>query len=83
MASVSITIPDSLVPRLRTAMRGTFPEHQELSDVAAFKEITAAYWRKVLIEWESRTAESQAWQAQRAAVAEVVDAATADSIGIK
>jgi hypothetical protein len=52
MASVAINIPDTLVPRLRAAMRSRFPEHAALSDAAAFKAVTAEYWKQILADYE-------------------------------
>lgn len=82
MAVVGITIPDALVPRLRAAMRGTFPEEQALDDVAAFQEITAAYWRGILAAWEGKQAEAAAWAASRAAVEAAHANAVKDGAGI-
>lgn len=82
MATVSIEVPNALVPRLKAAMRATFPEHAELGDVEAFKAATAAYWRGVLVEHESREAEVAAWAAQKQAVADAKAAAESDGTGI-
>lgn len=60
MATVQITIPDALVPRMTAAMRALFPQYAQLSDVAAFKQITADYWRSILVNKESVSAESAA-----------------------
>ena len=77
MASVSITISDSLVPRL-IATRAMFPQYDGLSDTAAFKAITAQYWRDVLQTYESRKAAEVAEAARLAAVATAI----ADAQGI-
>lgn len=82
MANVTVTIPDALVPRLRSAMRATFPQHEALSDAAAFKAVTADYWRTVLADYEGRQAEAAAWAAQRAAVDAAKATAAADGAGI-
>lgn len=49
MATVSITVPDALVPRLKAAMRATFPQHEALTDAQAFKAVTADYWHGVAV----------------------------------
>ena len=82
MASVAITIPNALVPRLTAAMQGTFPETVGQDPAAAFKEITSAYWRKVLVDWEAQQAEKQAYQQQLAALAAAKAAAATDAAGI-
>lgn len=56
MATVHITVADDLVPRLRIAMRGTFPQYEALGDAAAFKAATADFWRGVLVAWEEQQA---------------------------
>ena len=82
MATVQITVPDVLVPRLKAAMRATFPEHAGLSDAAAFKAVTADYWRSVLAAHEGRQAEAAAWAAQQAAVTAAKAGAATDGAGI-
>jgi hypothetical protein len=57
MASVAINIPDTLVPRLRAAMRSRFPEYAALSDAAAFKAVTSSYWQQVLADYEFQEAQ--------------------------
>lgn len=82
MATVSITIPDALVPRLIAAGRGSYPQYDALSDANAFRAITADYWRSILSAWEAQAAvgdvEAQAAVARALAVAK----AAADSTGI-
>lgn len=56
MATVSITIPDALVPRVITAMRALYPQYAALSDAACFKRITADNWREVLAAHEGNAA---------------------------
>ncbi len=58
MATISITVPDTLVPRIVTAMRAKFPQYSDLTDGACFKQITADYWRGVLINYEAQQAEA-------------------------
>ena len=82
MATVSITVPDALIPRLRAAMRNAFPEFDGLSDTAAFKAATADYWRNVLSEYEQRQAEIAAQLANVAAIKAAADRATAGAAGI-
>ena len=55
MASVTITIPDALVPRL-IALRALFPQHAALSDTDTFKAITSDYWRNLLAGYEAQKA---------------------------
>lgn len=82
MASVAITIPDALVPRLRAAMRAGFPEYAALSDADAFKAVTSQYWKSVLSEYEMRVtrlaAEEQLIQDVEAARVKAI----ADSSGL-
>lgn len=82
MASVSITVPDALVPRLTAALRATFPEHDALGVTAAFKAATADYWRGVLSEFEQRQAEKVAQAANSAAIAAAKAKAETDAAGI-
>lgn len=70
MASVTITVPDALVPRLRDMMRANFPEYEELSDADAFISVTADYWRHMLAQYEqAETAKALKIQADLAAEA--------------
>ena len=64
MATVTITIPTAIVPRVRDAMRASFPQHAALTDVQAFQEITAEYWRQIVRSHEG----SQAVETVRAAI---------------
>lgn len=56
MPSVTITIPAAMIPRVRDAMRASFPQHAALNDAAAFQEITAEYWRQIVRGYESAKA---------------------------
>lgn len=56
MATVTITIPDTIVPRLTTAMRGMYPQYSALTDVACFKKVTGDHWSGVLATWEAQQA---------------------------
>ena len=78
MANVSITIPDALVPRVRAAMRAKYPEHEALSDAAAFKRVTADHWRGILRDYETGQARDTAEAAVRDAIARI----DSDSAGI-
>ena len=60
MATVSITIPDALIPRIKEAARYLYPQYAELSDVAVFKTVTADQWRSILSTYEGRLATNQA-----------------------
>jgi hypothetical protein len=82
MATVTIDVPNALVPRLIAAMNGTFPEAAQYDPVVAFKELTARYWRQVLIEWEQREAEREAQRKNAVAIAAAKDKATTDAAGI-
>jgi hypothetical protein len=72
MASVSITVPDSLVPRLISAARASFPQYAALSDDAAFKAITADFWKTILANYERGAADAVA-----------ITKANTDSAGIR
>lgn len=82
IATVEITVPNDLVPRLTAAMQGTFPETAEQDPALAFKEITAAYWRTILSEWEQREAERTAQAANVAAIAAAKEKVDTDAGGI-
>ena len=82
MANVTITIPDAIVPRLIAAMDATFPQYNALSDAAAFKQITADYWRGILSAYEEREAEKAAQAANVAAIAAARSKAATDGAGI-
>ena len=60
MATVSITIPDALVPRIIAAMRVFYPKHAALTDAQAFKAITGEHWKDILANYESNLAETTA-----------------------
>lgn len=63
MATISITVPDALVPRVIAAMRADYPQYAELTDVQCFKRITADLWRCVLANHEADTAYTTATEA--------------------
>ena len=71
MATITITIPDTLVPRLTAAARASFPEYAALTPAATFKAITIEHWRGILKNYESGTASIAA-----------IDKALLDSTGI-
>lgn len=72
MAQVAITIPDPLVPRVRTALRGAFPQHAALSDADLFRAIVSDHVRLLVAGWEAaearRLAEQQAADTAEAAL---------------
>jgi hypothetical protein len=74
MATVSIDIPDEIVPRLQAAMYATFPQYgtdgSNLDPETAFKQVTADYWRQVLISYESSQAQFAASQQVQAQIAQ-------------
>lgn len=78
MATVNITIPDALVPRVRAAMRARFPEFDELSDAGAFKASTGKMWQQVLAEYERDAARLQAEADARQAAVDAWDQALTD-----
>ena len=82
MATVNITIPNPLVPRLTAAMNGTFPDTQGQDAATAFKDITSRYWRGILSEWEQREAEVVAQAANTTAIKAAKVKAETDSAGI-
>lgn len=57
MAVVTITIPDTVVPRVRAAIRAQFPAYAALSDAATFQAVVADYVRTVVISYESTEAQ--------------------------
>jgi hypothetical protein len=78
MATVQITVPDALLPRLTAAMRARFPQHSGLSDVNAFRRVTADYWREVLAAHEA----SSAVVGTQNAFTTAADQARSDAAGI-
>ena len=82
MATVNIDINNALVPRLTAAMNGTFPEAAQYDPAVAFKELTARYWRGILVEWEQREAEREAQRLNQIAIAAAKSKAETDAAGI-
>jgi hypothetical protein len=82
MAAVQIDIDNSIVPRLIAAMNGTFPEAASYDPAVAFKELTARYWRGILVEWEQREAEREAQRLNQIAIAAAKAKAETDAVGI-
>jgi hypothetical protein len=82
MATVNIDINNAIVPRLVAAMNGTFPEAASFDPAVAFKEITARYWRAILVEWEQREAEREAQRLNTLAIAAAKSKAETDAAGI-
>jgi len=82
MASVTITVPDALVPRLTAALRDAYPQHAALGVAAAFKAATADHWREVLTTYEQRIAEQAAQAANAAAIKAAADKAATAGAGI-
>lgn len=66
MASISITVPDTLVPRVVAAMRAAFPDYAADTDAAAFKAVTAQFWKDIVVSYESERAAGAAKLAQLA-----------------
>lgn len=78
MATISITIPDALVPRVRAALRGIwnskmYPDYlggyqtnpiADKTDIQAFQWIVAEYIRQEVVKWETS-------EAQKASIEEV------------
>lgn len=82
MATVSIDIPDAIVPRVRAAMRAQFPEFNALGDAAAFRAATAKMWREILATQEGSTAAAAAVPAYMQAYDTAASAARAAAAGI-
>ena len=82
MATVTNTVPDPLVPRLRAAAKGTFPQHAALGDAALFKTVTSEFWRKVLADYERQATEVSQGAVYQATVAAAYDTAVVDGAGI-
>jgi hypothetical protein len=62
MATISITVPEPLIPRIVAAARNEFPQYAGLSETEAFKRITADYWRGILARYEADLAINTAMQ---------------------
>ena len=56
MATVTITIPDALVPRLLASARFSYPQYSALTPDATFKAITGDLWKVILTNYESKVA---------------------------
>lgn len=82
MASVTITIPDPLVPRLRAAMRDRFPEFEAMSDANAFKASTGKLWQQIMADYERRATELQAEADKQAAIQAAYNQAIDDAAAI-
>jgi hypothetical protein len=83
MATVSITIPDGLVPRIISMMRANFPEHDQLNDVDTFKRITSDYWRYMLADYEKNTTIESGRRGVEIAAQEAYLKAVSDTSGIQ
>jgi hypothetical protein len=70
VATISITVPDALVPRLTAAMRATYPQYQALTDAQCFRQATGDHWRTVLAQYEERVARETAAAQVAATVAD-------------
>jgi hypothetical protein len=57
MATVSITIPDTILPRVVAAMRSGFPQYAALTDQQCFKQVTADYWKTLVVNYETYQAQ--------------------------
>jgi hypothetical protein len=82
MATVSITVPDAIVPRVLAALRAQYPQYSQLSDAQAFKAVTADFWRGVLFNYERQQAIIAAQDSVRAQVQAAIDGANAAGGGI-
>lgn len=61
MATISITIPDALVPRVINAIRGVYPtETTGLTDSEAARAVIKFWVRQTVMEWEGRLAQDNA-----------------------
>lgn len=60
MATVSINVPNPMVPRVREAARALFPQYGDLTDTQAFQEIIAAYVRGFVRDYEAQKASEAA-----------------------
>lgn len=82
MANVSINIPDSIVPRVRTAGRATFPQYELLTDVQFFKTVTADYWKQIIAKYEQTDVERIYFLEHQTVVSDAYNKAIIDSAGI-
>ena len=82
MATVSITVPDALVPRLAAALRSFSPQYAALTDAAAFRAATADHWRQVLAQVEEAVAVASAASTLSTVGLDARTKAIADSAGI-
>lgn len=56
MATVQITVPDALVPRLLVVARANYPQYAGLADAALFRAVTSDYWRQIVAGYEAEQA---------------------------
>lgn len=82
MASVTITIPDVLVPRLREMMRSNFPQYSESTDAETFKKVTADYWKSMLASYEQQKILQQKQQEAAVLAQDAYNQAGVDGSGI-
>jgi len=60
MANVTITIPDTVVPRVRAALRAAHPEWDALTDGEVFKRVVADHVRMLVVGYEQGVAQEAA-----------------------
>lgn len=78
---ISVTIPDALVPRMRRAINGTYPgvdPDNTLTAKQVATQVTAEFWRKVLVDYEHETAEAELIETRRSAVRALEDLVNSD-----
>jgi hypothetical protein len=78
MATVTITVPDAMVPAMVAAVRDQHPEYAALADAAAVKQVALDALRDCYVSWK----QGQANAAASSTIAAAVTAAEGDMGGV-
>jgi len=78
MATLTITVPDAMVPMMVAAVRDQHPEYGALGDVAAVKQVALDALKDCYVAWK----QGQAYVAASSDIAAAVATAETDMGGV-